>query len=501
MTLRLSICATVAALWAATTAQAASVAVVASSEQAGGMPDAAIQSMAWHALYEKYGHDALLLQDDDDIVARMTAEKLTSLYRFDVTWEAEAVYVDGGILTDRAPHIDVSEHALVGGVLKDVRTWEVTGAPALYRVTPDAGGGYVALPEVAVQDAIDVAIRNVQPPTWDNGAPQRVYVPVIIAADDDYRRFYPDWKAQAEARVERASMLLGQAGIALRIVGYQPWESNERAQDLSQILEELRDLPMEVPNAIRVGFTQQTQLNTHLASSVEDVGRAYNPGSDLVIADQALTPGHDVRWDVAEEGMAIAHELLHVLGAPHLTQPHFLMSGVKSSTVHVMAPSTRDIARTAVQARFQMWDSMTALDTLSYTAEIHIRDPALQLDYILENLAAGPGVPRLGQVQPQRVTALTNAAIGKYYLELAGGQVLSPDLRDAVLAHGRAALEDHPRVASHIIEALSGAEPAASWHPDRTEPEPPEPIQRAEIRTVCDGQWRSAQEIGQCLTP
>ncbi len=480
------------AICAAPAAQAASVAVVASAESDGAMPDAAIQSIAWHALYEKYGHDALLLAEEDDAVGRMTADKLTTLYRFHVTWEAEAVYVDGGILTDSAPHIYASEHALVDGAIKDIRTWEITGAPALYRVSPDAGGGYVALPEVAVQDAMDVAVRTVSPPTWHTGIPERVYVPVVIAADDDYRGFYPDWKIEAETRVERASKLLGQAGIELRIVGYQGWTSTEGADDLSEILEEFRDTPAKVPNAIRIGFTQQTSLHTHIASSVEDVGRAYNPGHDFVIADQAVTPGHDVRWDVAEEGMAIAHELLHVLGAPHLEQPYFLMSGVKNSTVHVIAPSTREIARAAVQARYQMWDSMTALDALSYTAEIHIKDSELQLDYILENLAAGPGVPLPGQVQPNRVTALTNAAIGHYYLDVAAGEPQDSTLREAVIAHGKAAFAEHPRVASHIIESLG---PPPTIEPAETQPS------RAETRSVCGERWRSALETGQCLVP
>jgi len=482
------------AICAVPAAHAASVAVIATGESAGGIPDAAVQSIAWHALNEKYGHDALLLLESDDVVKRMTADKLTSLYRFNVTWEAEAVYVDGGILTDQAPHIFASEHALIDGALKDVRTWEITGAPALYRVTPEAGGGYVALPEVAVQDAMDVAIRNVAPPTWHNGRPERVYVPVILAADDEYRAFYPNWKAEARTRVERASMLLGQAGIELRIVGHQTWNSSPKADNLSKILEEMRDTPMVVPDAIRIGFTQQTGLETHVAASVEDVGRAYNPGHDLVIADQALTPGHDVGWDIAEEGMAIAHELLHVLGAPHLDQPHFLMSGVKNSTVHVIAPSTQQIARSAVQARFQMWDSMTALEALSYTADIHIADEALQVDYILENLASGPGVPLPGQVQPQRVTALTNAAIGHYYLDIAQGEPENADLRDAVIAHGRAALGEHPRVASHIIDTLRP--PAQST--DRDEVAEDAPI---ETHPICIGDWRSADTNRQCLVP
>ena len=447
---------TAAALLLAAPVQAASVGIVATAESDGEISEATLQSITWHALNHQYGHDTLVLDAEDDLVARLSAEKLPLLYRFHLSWQAESVVFDGGVLTDRAPLIHATEFALVDHSLVAIQSWEITGSPALYRVSATGGGGYVALPEVAVQDTIDAAIRHVSPPIWHTERPDPVRVPVLLAADDEYRANDPDWKANTYQRMARASALLGQAGISLRVVGYQEWTSSAMATDLSLILEELQDVPRDAPNAIRIRFTRQTSLDPHPASSIEDVGRAFNPGFDLVVADQGLPPGHGLPWDIAEEGTAIAHELLHALGAPHLDQPNFLMSGVKKATVHVIAPSSREIARAAAQARHQMWDSVTALDTLSYMAETHIADPGLQLDYVLENLAAGPGVPAPGQVLPHRVNALTNAALGQSYLKLASAMPEHHPVRELVIAHGRAALPAQPDVGNEILASLLG---------------------------------------------
>jgi hypothetical protein len=197
-------------------------------------------------------------------------------------------------------------------------------------------------------------------------------------------------------------------------------------------------------------------------SDIEELGHAYLPGTDVIIADQASPPGHLAAWDVAEEGVAVAHEVLHALGVPHSTHQHLLMSETKSSVVHVMAAGTRELARAAAQARLVHWDKVTALVSLSATAETWLADDELKVDFIIDNLNHGPGVPRPGELTPDRHSALTNVAMGRYYfLQAEKGPDNAEQLRGSALAHSEAAAEREPAwgAAADLVQKLTGATP------------------------------------------
>ena len=162
-----------------------------------------------------------------------------------------------------------------------------------------------------------------------------------------------------------------------------------------------------------MGLTGRTRADATLVA--EDVGRATQPGRHLVIVDQLAPDDQDPRWDVAEEGTALAHELLHNLGVPHNVHDHFVMSEQKRTSVHVLAPSTRQLALTSGLARFAHWDPVVALTSLSHSAERYLDEPVDQLDYITENLALGLGVPRPTDVAHTRISALATQALGTYW--------------------------------------------------------------------------------------
>ena len=66
------------------------------------------------------------------------------------------------------------------------------------------------------------------------------------------------------------------------------------------LLDDLAAQPRPQLHTLRVGFTQQTSLSQTWDETLEDVGRAYRPGEDVVVADQAMAPGHARAWDEAE---------------------------------------------------------------------------------------------------------------------------------------------------------------------------------------------------------
>jgi len=406
-------------LFLAVPARAGTIAIAADEDREVVAP-AAIEPMLWHALYDRYGHDGVVV-DPDRAAPEMLSQGLTTLLRVHVTWTPLTTSLPGGsIVGAMAPRIEVRESILRDERLYPYASWYAQGALALFdEHHHDGSKAVVSLPEVSLEEAVDSAIRPVDAPTW-KATPDLLAIPVVVAGDDEYRHFYgAAWKAEADLRVERASALLAQAGLRLDIVGHDDWISPGGAQGLSALLDSLATAPSVHANAIRIGFTQQTGLADADTAQVEDVGRAYRPGRDVVVADQAAVPGHSLSWDLAEEGTAVAHEVLHALGIPHTDLPHVLMSRRKTTTVHDLAPGTRALAEAAAEARWGDKDTWTSASSLASTAEAWLQVPDERIEYVAGNLLAGPGVPEPTEMPPAHLSALTNAALARVHLRLA----------------------------------------------------------------------------------
>ena len=404
---------------------ASTIAVVADAEE-GPLPASTLRSVLWHALYDELGHDATFLPTlDASAVTAMRGTPMTTLLHVKLAWRTDAVNVrlpdqPSHFVGGQYPSIEATEYALDGDRLVARRTWRTEGAVSVYRLRDQGPRTYIGLPEVSLQETASLAIRPVQAPVWTVD-PEWLHVPIVLAADEEYRSFYGEerWKLTAGRALDRANAILRPAGVQLRVVDHQAWSSPDSLTELSDLLEAMAVHPNPHPTAIRVGFTGQTRLAVEWQAEMEDVGRAYTPGRDVVLADQAVAPGHDPAWDVADEGVALAHEVLHALGIPHLEEPDALMSATKRGTVHAMSPASVALARSAASARYTHWDTLAALAALSEAADAHLPTLEWKLDYISDNLAYGPGVPAPGALEPRQLSALTNVALGRYYLRRA----------------------------------------------------------------------------------
>lgn len=446
------------------------VAIVVNTPENAEVTLAAAQSLVWHSLNEEHDHVALVLNGTPQAALAVMKERgIRSLFQFDVSWDRQVVPLDGGMfIAAKAPSIDVAEYIADGDRMVPRATWTSVGATALYRENNDSNESFLSLPEVALQEAVTVAVKLVAAPIW-GGEVASLPIPIAVVADEEYRAFYgPRWRGQAMRRIERASVLLGQAGLSLKVVYWGEWNSNNASPDLSVLLDDLASGPLPAPAILRVGFTQQTALAS-VRSDIEELGHAYLPGTDVIIADQASPPGHLAAWDVAEEGVAVAHEVLHALGVPHTVHQHLLMSETKSSVVHVMSEGTRKLARAAAQARLVHWDKVTALVSLSAAAESWLIDDELKVDFIIENLDRGPGVPPPGELRPDRHSALTNVAVGRYYFrEAEKNKVNAEYLRGVALAHSEAAAQSEPAwgTATDLVQKLIGSIPRREVVPE-----------------------------------
>ena len=442
---------TTIALLGVSDAWAGTIAVVAESEE-GPLPASTFQSVVWHAMYNELGHDAIFMDRLDASIAREVKQTpITTVVHLQVSWKADSVRVDGTdgdvfLVGGHYPVITATEYEIQGTELHARTAWQTEGPISVFQVKGNDEQPYISMPEVSLQETTALAVQPVQAPVW-RMEPEWVRIPLVVAADDDYRAYYGDrWKQVADRAVNRANAVLRPAGIKLEVASHEEWVSPEKLTDLSSLLEHMSDKPIDTPGAVRVGFTGQTRLAVEWQSQMEDVGRAYLPGQNLIIADQAANPGHDPQWDVAEEGVAVAHELMHALGIPHLEENNLLMSATKRGTVHRMHPSSVSLARTAALSRYTHWDTKAALTALSHAAEAHLDDPDLQFEYISDNLAFGPGIPAPGTLEPGELSALTNVAMAHYYLRQAQKDPTNArKLQAGAKRHADTALEKKPQ--------------------------------------------------------
>jgi len=449
-----------AALGQIVSANAAPTLAVYTHSEGEILPLDAFQSIIWHELQHSLEHNALFVDRlDVRTVDLMRRNRLTSLLEMHVTWKVDVIRLqNGGVVGGYFPTIETTEWSISGQKLEAQTKWQTVGNVSLFQVKEGPTNEYIAIPELALQNAVDVALQPVEAPTWKHQS-AGLNVPVAILADEEYRAFYgDDWKKTAQLRIARANAILEPTGIHLDIERFEGWRSKDsRRSSLSKLLDNMAVVPRRDPREIRVGFTQQTQLAAGLQRNIEDVGRAHLPGRDLIIADQALAPGHKAKWDIAEEGVVIAHEVLHAFGIPHQNQPFRLMAGSKTGTVHRLSESTIALAKSAVSARYTHWDRVAALNILSNTASQHLQNSWDQINYIADNLNYGPGVPAPGTLQPSTLSALTNLALGHFYLRMAkenpGGAI---NLARGALVHSESALKTKPNwvPASQLREAV-----------------------------------------------
>lgn len=407
----------------------------------------AFQSVVWHELQANHQHEAKFVhQINLAVLNDMRRKQVTSLLELHVKWQIDVVRLDNDRVTGGYfPTITAREWAIQGNQLVALKEWTTAGTVALYAVNEHNADELISIPEISLQQATEVALYPIEAPSWTQNE-RWVRVPVEVYADDEYRAFYGEhWPTEVQKRIDRANALLRPAGLMLDVEHLDEWNSSSNGSSLSQLLDQVRNLPREHPERVRIGFTQQTELAQRFHRDVEDVGRAYLPGRDLIIADQALAPGHNSHWDIAEEGIAIAHEVLHTLGVPHEEKYGSLMSAAKSGVVHQMTPGTIELARAAASARYGHWDPNVILDSLSDTAAKHLKDPALQVEFIAQNYAWGQPDQQVVQLEPKRLSALSNLALGHYYLRQAIEHPKSSGAYTSqALAHTESALEHNP---------------------------------------------------------
>lgn len=407
----------VLALALSAAASAATVGVRVEVAEGGPVGEDEVAATVWHAAALSGGHQPVVVDralPESDVLALLRDEGATALLDVDVTWGSEArATAEGNILMLPVPKVQMVDLAFDGASLREV----ARGAGEEGAGVVEFGQQVLFVPEVAIQGALDEALASLSVPAWGPRQAVRM-LPIVIAADAAWKvRHGARWREAVMARVGLASRLLAPIGIRLEVVGESEWAAPLEMSSLSARLRHLADQPRTGSSAaLRVGFTGAG--GPQGPGLVEEVGRAFEPGHDLVVVDQrglgADSPEH---WDVAREAIALAHETLHALGVPHDEAEGTLMSSRHAGVVQQLSEASQALARAAVQARVAHWDSTSAILVLADAAERWmVGQPSQQLSYVVGNLERAP---EPGSLAPGTTRPLVDAALTRIYLDLA----------------------------------------------------------------------------------
>lgn len=382
-------------LWIPTAAWAAGIVVQVRTEGTLLAPEV-VQAVVWHALRVRHGAEVQLVPGGTDPREALATTHAATLLLVDVSWHPVVREVAGGVyVAPHLPEVQVQAWQPTGGGFGPVGTWVAVGAPA---ILGDDAGGWRALPEVALQRATWDAVGALQVPPW-GARREELAVPVQVVVDAAFREVHgPDWAQAARARIDAASSLLADAGIGLRVVSVDAWGEAVGASGLPDALASLHGLPWPGPQvALRVGLTHRGARSP--TAGLHDVGRAHQPGRDLVVVDHAAPVARMPAWDVAETGVTVAHEVLHALGVPHDAPGDGVMAPSHAGLVWSLSPRACSLARVAAQARVAHWDLVAAVRSLSAAADAWLDTPAEQVAFVFDNLPRLPARDTRAQVE------------------------------------------------------------------------------------------------------
>lgn len=158
----------------------------------------------------------------------------------------------------------------------------------------------------------------------DNSAAVTNKFKVCFWVDKSYRDAFPNsWKERLNLRLLYANdFLRNQFGIQLVISKIIMWDSRFE-NSLDETLSKMESRPNSYTDMLRIGVTLDKKLKTNWTDRSR-LGLSLPLTPNLIITAQPSFPGLQL-WNPLEEAITIAHEVGHLFGAIHVTDPKSIM--------------------------------------------------------------------------------------------------------------------------------------------------------------------------------
>lgn len=145
-------------------------------------------------------------------------------------------------------------------------------------------------------------------------------IPVKILVDEDERRPRNVWEPIIRARIDAASEVLNaHAGITLKVVAVDTWDSDNSQTDFFRSLTEFERKVMPTPARLAIGFSSQYAIAK---------GRIHLGGTRGPLHPHILLKERANNVLETERLELLVHELGHYLGASHSAEPTSVMRPV-----------------------------------------------------------------------------------------------------------------------------------------------------------------------------
>jgi len=286
------------------------------------------------------------------------------------------------------------------------------------------------------------SLFNDMPAREDTSHVDLVSIPTTIACDRGFRSHFgeDEWVREMAKPVVMANRVLARdLGVILHVQQSMIYDNiPEEVESLMDLGFHLTVEPLQLPEGVLVFFSSQN-INPRNKALLGELGLAPILGRRVTVglypADRDSMPKESVMWDYLYEGMIVAHEVGHMLGAVHTDDHKSIMYPI----ANIVYPRFDQANRERVKRFLPMFLSGQSLvDSSDYPTLMSelsaIYPDSMEMMHALRSLMfdQGYGVEYLKAYPEMAEDVMYKIASGVHLVFMGMGQAARPQFVDAI---------------------------------------------------------------------